>query len=74
MTDRVPVKGNCVASGPSMWWQKLYRDCFLVIRPITVCKILLYCRMQNITILWVSTFLVELGIPPAGGPQMFQLS
>jgi len=61
MTDRVPVKGNCIDIGPSLVAE-------------TLSKLLLSYqtgyRMQNITVLWVSTFLVELGIPPAGEPQI----
>jgi len=61
MTDRVPVKGNCVDSGPSLVAETLSR---LLLSYQTG------YRMQNITILWVSTILVELEIPPAGGPQI----
>jgi len=43
MIDRVPVKDKCADSGPILG-QQLYRDCFLVDRPVTVRKILLYCE------------------------------
>jgi len=78
MTDRVPVKGNCVDNGPSFFFLKkgmtdrvpVKGNCVdngpsLVaenIRPVTLCKILL--------IWWVLTFLVKHGIPPAGRPQI----
>jgi len=60
VTDRVPVKGNCVDSGPSLVAETLSR--LLLSYQIGYC-------MQNI-ILWVSTFLVEHGVPPAGGSQI----
>jgi len=57
MTDRVPVKGNCVDNGPSLVAETLSR-LFLSYQTG-------YC-MQNITILRVSIFLVEHGVPSAG--------
>jgi len=59
MADRVPVKGNSVESGPSLVAETLSR---LLLSYQTG-----YC-MQNI--LLVSTFLVEHGVPPAGGSQI----
>jgi len=59
LTDRVPVKGNCFDSGPSLLAETL--SWFLL------CEKIGY-RTQNITLLWVSNFLVEHGVPPAGGP------
>jgi len=58
--NRVPVKGNCVESGPSLLAETIPK---LLFRKTGY-------RMQNTTIpvLWVSTFLVEYGVPPAGGP------
>jgi len=52
---------NCVDIGPSLVAETLSRLLFSYQTGY---------RMQNITILWVSPFLIELGIPPTGGPQL----
>jgi len=46
MTDRVPVKVHCVESGPSLVAETLSRFLLSYHRPVTVCKILLFCEFQ----------------------------